>query len=164
MSLRHHTLTHTDRIFLLLVVLLDGGWGCKCVRPSFGTGACQDKKKRTGQTKGETVAASEGSRVAEFEGAKPAKTDGPMRIYTRKKKGAEPLWQIITLLRREILPDLPHTHVGGRRLARPDNCSVGSKCRIAKPQKPDGAEKERKWKDVSSSSSSSTSVGQISPE
>lgn len=26
------------------------------------------------------------------------------------------------------------THVGGRRLARPDNCSVGSKCRIAKPK------------------------------
>jgi hypothetical protein len=26
------------------------------------------------------------------------------------------------------------THVDGRRLARPDNCSVGSKCRIAKPK------------------------------
>jgi hypothetical protein len=89
MSLRHHTLTHTDRIFLLLVVLLDGGRKGRDANASAHLSAparAKIKKKRAGQTKGETVAASEGSRVAEFEGAKPAKTDGPMRIYTRKKK------------------------------------------------------------------------------
>lgn len=76
MSLRHHTLTHTDRIFLLLVVLLDGGRGGGDANASAHLSAparAKIKKKGPGKQKEKRWRRRRGRELPSLRGRNPPK-------------------------------------------------------------------------------------------